>query len=697
MNYNILNMKGKIILKKTLSFLLSLLIVTGCAVGNPFMKGVECVDVSATELITENYLNLPVELQGVTTTTYKETVEEIQTLFNKSMLAGKDFVSLDKETLVKEEGGLISFNPVNYDYVHFKDGSELRKTTTGQYLYKPYDKNIICYLPPEALPEELKELKWENLWNSNLNVNTKKQSTIRIIDFNAGTETIQNNVGSWAFVDYEFYAIGVYYGNESKFNIDLGGNTYYDNVTICGEELRGTIQGNVKQPLNITLQGTVDKENTNLLEIALISNFTHYTITSDISLYDMFDETLVSATVGQNTKSLSITRPEKQGLEIVSSEENEIYTADEWKMSDIERHKKNIASVLALITQDVHSCKTVNIGNYVLCRVAGQQTGGITEQEVYLLYAKGSDTDIYVIDETLLNELKPQNISIDLTAITSQEVEIAQLNGYKEIYDLTSGVHNTWYKDIFTIDKSIFVYLYNQEDSTVGVMNKAEEVHLINRGTGGTHIKMNPLGEEIDWYAIENTPTVIKYATETAQVLESLEGEQEIILEEGEVVAIKVGNSYINKLETEFPVYRITTYKAETKTKEVNYVSYDIMPTWATATNWCKHTTYLTSALYNELQEEYKEYKAIYRNNLTTYDITVINDVDLQEEVVIGDTTENGSVDIRDVTYLNQYLIKAVTLNAAQENNSDVIKDGKVNITDLGQLKKYIVKIVDSL
>ncbi len=64
------------------------------------------------------------------------------------------------------------------------------------------------------------------------------------------------------------------------------------------------------------------------------------------------------------------------------------------------------------------------------------------------------------------------------------------------------------------------------------------------------------------------------------------------------------------------------------------------------------------------------------------------------EASLLGDVNSDGEVDIRDVTYLNQALIKAITLTDVQSANANVIDDGVVDISDLGQLKKFIIKLI---
>lgn len=68
-----------------------------------------------------------------------------------------------------------------------------------------------------------------------------------------------------------------------------------------------------------------------------------------------------------------------------------------------------------------------------------------------------------------------------------------------------------------------------------------------------------------------------------------------------------------------------------------------------------------------------------------------------EEEVDYGNVNADDKVDIRDVTMLNQYIIKAVDLSDAQIRNADIIEDGVISIADLGQLKKFILKLTDTI
>ncbi len=66
-------------------------------------------------------------------------------------------------------------------------------------------------------------------------------------------------------------------------------------------------------------------------------------------------------------------------------------------------------------------------------------------------------------------------------------------------------------------------------------------------------------------------------------------------------------------------------------------------------------------------------------------------------KVLWGDVNVDGIVDIRDVTTLNQYIIKATDLTPQGMLNANVIADNKVDISDLGQVKKFIVKLISNL
>ena len=62
---------------------------------------------------------------------------------------------------------------------------------------------------------------------------------------------------------------------------------------------------------------------------------------------------------------------------------------------------------------------------------------------------------------------------------------------------------------------------------------------------------------------------------------------------------------------------------------------------------------------------------------------------------LLGDVTCDGDIDVRDVTLLNQYIVKMADLSEEALANADVIADGTVDLKDLGQLKKYLIKVID--
>lgn len=61
---------------------------------------------------------------------------------------------------------------------------------------------------------------------------------------------------------------------------------------------------------------------------------------------------------------------------------------------------------------------------------------------------------------------------------------------------------------------------------------------------------------------------------------------------------------------------------------------------------------------------------------------------------LLGDATCDDVVDIRDVTVLNQFIVKTTKLTEQGLANADVVADGDVGIKDLGQLKKFIIKVI---
>ncbi len=65
------------------------------------------------------------------------------------------------------------------------------------------------------------------------------------------------------------------------------------------------------------------------------------------------------------------------------------------------------------------------------------------------------------------------------------------------------------------------------------------------------------------------------------------------------------------------------------------------------------------------------------------------------EPTLPGDANGDTIFDVRDVTTVNQYIIKAVDFDEQAIANADVIKDSIVDVSDLGQMKKFIIKLID--
>ena len=61
---------------------------------------------------------------------------------------------------------------------------------------------------------------------------------------------------------------------------------------------------------------------------------------------------------------------------------------------------------------------------------------------------------------------------------------------------------------------------------------------------------------------------------------------------------------------------------------------------------------------------------------------------------LLGDATLDNDVDVRDVTLVNQYIVKMADMSEQAIANADVIKDNTVDLKDLGQLKKYLIKVI---
>ncbi len=140
-----------------------------------------------------------------------------------------------------------------------------------------------------------------------------------------------------------------------------------------------------------------------------------------------------------------------------------------------------------------------------------------------------------------------------------------------------------------------------------------------------------------------------------------------------------------NKIdEPEQPVVTETTTEttpSETSTETSVEITTDI--TSETGTEINTETTTETTTI--TTTETYTE---------SISDTTISSDTG-NTNILLGDTNLDNEIDIRDVTVLNQYIIKAITFSESQLTNADVIKDGTIDISDLGQLKKYIIKLIN--
>ncbi len=67
---------------------------------------------------------------------------------------------------------------------------------------------------------------------------------------------------------------------------------------------------------------------------------------------------------------------------------------------------------------------------------------------------------------------------------------------------------------------------------------------------------------------------------------------------------------------------------------------------------------------------------------------------DDNKDKLLGDVNVDGVIDVRDVTLMNQYIVKLSDISDQGFINADVISDNKVDLKDLGQLKKYIIKVI---
>lgn len=67
------------------------------------------------------------------------------------------------------------------------------------------------------------------------------------------------------------------------------------------------------------------------------------------------------------------------------------------------------------------------------------------------------------------------------------------------------------------------------------------------------------------------------------------------------------------------------------------------------------------------------------------------------EPLLYGDATCDSEVDIRDITAVNQHIVKLVPLSEQGIKNCDLFGTGDVTLKDLGQMKKYMIKVIKSI
>lgn len=67
------------------------------------------------------------------------------------------------------------------------------------------------------------------------------------------------------------------------------------------------------------------------------------------------------------------------------------------------------------------------------------------------------------------------------------------------------------------------------------------------------------------------------------------------------------------------------------------------------------------------------------------------------EPLLYGDATCDSEVDIRDITAVNQHIVKLVPLSEQGIKNCDLFGTGDVTLKDLGQMKKYMINVIKSI
>lgn len=124
--------------------------------------------------------------------------------------------------------------------------------------------------------------------------------------------------------------------------------------------------------------------------------------------------------------------------------------------------------------------------------------------------------------------------------------------------------------------------------------------------------------------------------------------------------------------------------KCNVKSKEVSYCGfYNNLPT-PTKVNYVFAGWYDSTDYTNEITSSST---LEIKSNVTLY----------AKWMVIGDTNNDGEVDIRDATAIQTHLVQLIDFSDKQKAASDTNGDGKVDITDATQIQKYLVHLITSL
>ena len=81
----------------------------------------------------------------------------------------------------------------------------------------------------------------------------------------------------------------------------------------------------------------------------------------------------------------------------------------------------------------------------------------------------------------------------------------------------------------------------------------------------------------------------------------------------------------------------------------------------------------------------------------TAAETTIESSLEVEPEVVKGDITMNGLVDVTDLTYLSLACLSEYKLSDIQFKAADVNEDGKVNLSDLARVRQRISNIIEKL